>query len=141
MAGPVSTTGPVLKRFSKERRALKEYKYEGETFQLDDRKGCYVEVIHEGGAIGYLGVALADGTSESPYAWNYRNPITNGWDYGPPRITPNGLQGGATVRTVEAGLTQICRTYLRLLNEKRQREEFKPEAACETLHKYLEELP
>ena len=26
---------------------MKEYKYQGETFQLDDSKGCYAEVTYK----------------------------------------------------------------------------------------------
>ena len=37
----------------------KSAEYNGEKFQLDDSKGCYVEVAHKrSGLIGYVGVNL-----------------------------------------------------------------------------------
>ena len=33
--------------FEEEQTTIKEYKYRDETFQLDDSKGCYVEVTYK----------------------------------------------------------------------------------------------
>ena len=50
---------------------MKEYKYQGETFQLDDSKGCYVEVTYKY-LTGYLGVNLgARATDQNPYVWEH----------------------------------------------------------------------
>ena len=52
-----------------EATAVKEYKYKGETFQLDDSKGCYVAVTYKH-LTGYVGVNLGrKATAQHPYAW------------------------------------------------------------------------
>ena len=48
--------------------AVKEYKHQGETFQLDDSKGCYVAVTYKH-LTGYVGVNLGKKASpKNPYA-------------------------------------------------------------------------
>ena len=48
---------------------VKEYKHKGETFQLDDSKGCYAKVTYKH-LTGYVGVNLGDRPSDQyPYAW------------------------------------------------------------------------
>ena len=50
----------------------KEYKYKGETFQLDESKGCYVAVTYKH-LTGYGGVNLGKKASpKNPYAWGSR---------------------------------------------------------------------
>ena len=44
----------------------KEYKHQGETFLLDDSKGCYVKITYKD-QVGYLGVNL-QGSAESRIA-------------------------------------------------------------------------
>ena len=39
---------------------MKEYKYKSDTFELDDSKGCYIEVTYKGQK-GYVGVNLGIG--------------------------------------------------------------------------------
>ena len=49
---------------------VKEYKYQGETFLLDDSKGCYVEVTYKG-LKGVVSVNIGENRSDqSPYSWN-----------------------------------------------------------------------
>ena len=42
---------------------MSDYEYEGETFKLDDSKGCYVEVTYEG-LTGYFGVNIKDNATD-----------------------------------------------------------------------------
>ena len=49
---------------------MRDYKYKGETFKLDDSKGCYVEVTYEG-LTGYFGVNIT-GTETDQYPYAYR---------------------------------------------------------------------
>ena len=39
--------------------------YLGETFELDDSKGCYIEDTYRG-LVGYAGVNLDSGTRDTP---------------------------------------------------------------------------
>ena len=51
---------------------MTKYTYKGETFKLDDSKGCYVEVTYKHLA-GYVGVNLQNNaTDEQPYLWTPR---------------------------------------------------------------------
>ena len=119
----------------------KEYKHDGETFQLDDSKGCYVEISYEGEVVGYVGVALNGGTNAAPYAYDYWDSNQSRWVYRRSEVTPDGLERGASVPDMNSGLEGVCFAYLSSLRAQRERAEFKPEAACEALHKYVEELP
>ena len=119
-----------------------KYIYNGEsyTFQLDDSKGCYIEVSYQDEVIGYVGVALAGGTTERPYAWNCWNSVRKGWYQGTLGLTPDGLQRDGMVPNPGSGLTQVCSNYLGLLSQFRSQQQFKPEAACEALHEYIKGL-
>ena len=122
---------------------MKQFKFDGEIFPLDDSKGCYVAVFHEGREgepIGFVGVALNGGTDSHPYAATYWSSTSKNWAYGD-RVTPDGLEDGGPMADIESGLEWSCRAYLNDLRELRSREAFKPEAACEALHKYVEDLP
>ena len=71
-----------------------EYKFEGETFELDDSKGCYIEVSYKG-LVGYVGVYL-QGTAEQPYCW---------WAENATFVTADGLtNGNATGADIESNL-------------------------------------
>ena len=48
---------------------MRDYTYKGETFKLDDSKGCYVEVTYEG-LTAYIGVNISGtGTDQYPYSY------------------------------------------------------------------------
>ena len=122
---------------------MKEFKYDGEPFLLDDSKGCYVAVYHserKDEPVGYVGVALSEGTDSNPYAATYWSSTNKNWAYGN-QVTPDGLEDGGRMSSMEAGLEWSCRAYLNDLRELRGRGAFKPEEACEALHKYIGELP
>ena len=51
---------------------MSNYEYEGETFMLDDSKGCYVEVTYRD-LTGYFGVNIrGNGTDQYPYSYYCR---------------------------------------------------------------------
>ena len=110
---------------------IKEYKYEGEAFLLDDTKGCYTEVSYKD-QVGYVGVNL-QGTAESPYAW---------WAEGSSWVTPDGLvNGNSNGPDMASNLRALCGDLIRRHRREQAREAFKPEEACESMHEFVESLP
>ena len=109
----------------------KEFKFEGETFLLDDSKGCYIEVTYKD-QIGHVGVNL-QGTKNTPFVW-YANR--------PDLVTPDGLKVGNSNGPDEASnLQALCSDLLRLQRQAEGRTAFNPEEACKSLHEYVESLP
>ena len=109
---------------------MQKYDYQGETFLLDDTKGCYIEVEFKG-TKSFVGVNL-QGTSDHPYTW------------GPDKyVTPDGLSlnYGGGFQTVEQALNNACQSMLNSWRESQARKEFKPEEACEALHNFVKNLP
>lgn len=109
----------------------KEYKHEGETFLLDDSKGCYIEVTYEN-LTGYVGVHLG-GTVDTPYCWW---PEKHQW------VTNDGLtNGNSNGKELSTNLDALCRELLRQYQEDEARQKFQPEQACKSLHEFYEKLP
>ena len=106
-----------------------EYKFEGETFLLDDTKGCYVEATY-GGQIGYVGVN-PHGTAETPYFWW---PDETNW------VTPDGLTNGNPGTDMQSSLNALCAQLLRQYREAEARKTFKPEDACGSLHEFVQSV-
>ena len=107
-----------------------EYKYQGETFLLDDSKGCYIEVTYRD-QLGHVGVNL-QGTKDAPYAWSVNRPS---------RITADGLSSGVSSGPdEESNLLVLCHEMLRLQREAEARKAFNREAACKSLHEFVEAL-
>ncbi len=108
-----------------------KYEFEGETFQLDDSKGCYIEVTY-GALTGYIGVNLK-GTADSPYVWwaNNSNPVTD-----------DGLRfGNSNGPDEKSNLEWLCRDLLRRQQEAQAQKAFNQEAACKSLHEFVKSLP
>ncbi len=107
-----------------------EFKYQGETFQLDDSKGCYIEVMYED-QLGHVGVSLQS-TKGAPYAWSANRPG---------RITAEGLRSGTSSGPdVQSNLEALCAELLRLQRQAEAHKAFNAEAACKSLHEYVESL-
>ena len=107
----------------------KEYKYEGETFLVDDSKGCYLEVSYQH-IVGYVGVWVV-GTPDRPYAWSPKRRL----------VTDEGLgNGSAPSATIESGLDNLCAYLLNQYQEEMGRKSFKPDEACEALHVFANNL-
>ena len=109
---------------------MQKYIYEGETFLLDDTKGCYIEVEFKDTKM-YVGVNL-QGTPNYPYTWGPDNYVTS-----------DGLSRnyGGGFRNVEETLNSACNTMLNNRREAESRKTFKPEEACEALHDFVKNLP
>ena len=109
----------------------KEYKHQGETFLLNDSKGCYVKVTYKD-QVGYLGVNL-QGSAESPYCW---------WDDGDRPVTPDGLRFGNSNSVDEEGnLRALCGSLLRRHKQAEARKVFNPKEVCHSLHEFVKGLP
>ena len=109
---------------------MQKYTYLGETFLLDDTKGCYIEVKFRDTKM-YVGVNL-QGTAEFPYTW------------GPEEYaTTDGLSVnyGGQFRNVEEALNKACGNMVHNWREAESRKAFKPQEACEELHDYVKNLP
>ena len=110
---------------------VKEYKYQGETFRLDDSKGCYVKVTYNN-QVGYLGVNL-QGSAQSPYCW---------WDDGDRPVTLDGLRFGNSNGVEEEGnLRALCASLLHRHQEAEAHKAFDPKEACHSLHEFVNGLP
>ena len=106
-----------------------EYKYEGETFLLDDSKGCYVEVTYKD-QTGYLGLAFG-GTEDMPYRWSDGRPDHQGYLN----------SGNSSGKDPEKNLQGLCKDLIRRHRVAESRKAFDPEKACETLHEFVGKLP
>ena len=116
---------------------VKEYKYQGETFQLDDSEGCYIKVTYHD-MVGYIGVNLNNASPERPYHWSVA-----GGKFGNPRVTKDGIGGGGvTAGNMDDGMQALCKhmVEMRREDEERKRNPFKPEEACHALHEFVEKL-
>ena len=111
---------------------MKEYKHQGETFQLDDSKGCYVAVTYKY-LTGYVGVNLGEKTTgQSPYAWGI----------GKGNVTSSGLKGGnSNGASFEANLDALCAYLLHAFRTEEAHKAFDPAKYCEELHDAVKNLP
>ena len=116
---------------------MKEHKYNGETFLLDDSEGCYIKITlaEEPNIFGYVGVNLRSGSKSRPYIWDGRPNGTG-------NLTPDGLTGwgwGAEVESIDAALNGVCSFLLGRRGESEWNVAAK-EDACKSLHEYVEKL-
>ena len=110
----------------------KEYKYKGETFQLDDSKGCYVAVTYKH-LTGHVGVNLGrNATAQHPYAWNISSEGN---------VTSGGLKAGNRSASFEAGLDALCANLLNKFRAEEAHKAFDPAKYCAGLHDGVKNLP
>ena len=108
----------------------RKYEFEGETFQLDDSTGCYIEVTYED-MVGYVGVNLK-GTAKRPYAW---------WTENSSPVTKDGLRfGNSNGSSEKSNLEGLCRDLIRRYQQAQEQKAFNPEAACSSLHEFVKTL-
>ena len=107
---------------------MKEYKHKGETFQLDDSKGCYATVTYKD-LTGYVGVNLNGkfASDQYPYAWSTAEM----------HVTPEGVTVGNMSASFKASLDGLCTELLRIKATKT----FDPEKYCAELHNAVKNLP
>lgn len=107
-----------------------EFKYQGETFLLDDSKGCYIEVTYKD-QVGYVGVKL-QGTQGEPYCW---------WADSQSVVTPEGLTNGLSEGpSLQSNVQALCKDLIRRQQEAEARKSFDSEAACKSLHEFVETI-
>ena len=111
---------------------MSNYKYEGETFKLDDSKGCYVEVTYMG-LTGYFGVNISGtGTDKFPYFYHVD---------GEQHVTPDGMTDGHQSESPENARDQICRKLLNIFRNHKAAETFDPAKYCKELHDAVKNQP
>ena len=113
------------------RQEIKEYKYQGETFQLDDSEGCYVTVTYKH-LKGHAGVNIGSNASTlHPFAWHT----------GVGRVTPDGVQPGTSCLQPGTSLDDffnehrdsLCADLLRIIRAEEASKAFEPEKYCTAL--------
>ena len=111
---------------------MKDYKFEGEVFQLDDSKGCYVEVSYRY-LKGYVGVNLGKEASDQyPFIW---------WLDAEP-VTREGLKyGNPDGDSVESNLRALCNQLIRKYRIEEANRQFDREKYCNQLHETIRNLP
>ena len=111
---------------------MRYYKYEGETFKLDDSKGCYVEVTYEG-LTGYFGVNVSGtGTDQNPYSYH-----VSGKEY----VTPDGMTKGVPCSSFKEARDQICGELLNIFRAQEAAKTFDRAKYCAELHDAVKDLP
>ena len=102
------------------------YPYEGETFKLDDSKGCYVEVTYKG-LTGYFGVNIrGTGTDQYPYFYQ-----ADGEEC---PATKDGMTTGFRSPTFEEARDKTCLNLLNIFRTQEAVETFDPVKYCKELH-------
>ena len=108
---------------------ITKYLYQGEDFDIDDSKGCYLEVSYRG-EVGYVGVWV-NGTESGPY----------GYSTSVSMISDQGLTGGNVgIRTIDSALNSLCRILISQYEQTEGRKAFKPAEACDALHDFVQKL-
>ena len=114
---------------------MKDYQHEGETFKLDDSKGCYVKVIYND-ITGYIGVNIGvNATDQNPYLWYTNKRIEN-------YVTPEGLKiGNSNGASFESNLDALCEQLLREFQTQEATKTFSHAKYCEELSEAVKNLP
>ena len=111
---------------------MSDYEYEGETFKLDDSKGCYVEVTYKD-LTGYFGVNIKDNaTDQDPYLY---------WGEGERYATPDGMRNGRQSSSFEEALDQTCSVLLNRIRIQEGAKTFDRAKYCKELHDAVKNLP
>ena len=120
-------------RFEKGRDNMSDkYVLEGETYELDDSKGCYVEVTYKG-QVGWIGVNLS-GTKERPYTFSLNPSVVS------EQGIASGVYGGATESSFLGNLSVLCRRLLAKHRETERQRDFNKEDACKSMHEEVKRI-
>ena len=117
----------------------KEFKCDGETFLLDDSKGCFVEVTYDEHQeyVGVVGVST-NGTESTPYAVSIIS-TPNGSDRD--KVIKGNQVVGNGAGDLDTAIAQCCAALIKTRRRYEGRKQFDPEAACRKLHEEFENLP
>ena len=111
-------------------KMTKTIQYKGHKFLLNDSDGCYIEV-ELGYHTGYVGVNFDDGTADNPYCWSAT--IES--------VAQNIIDGGiVSGPTIEDNLQALFDHLIRQHRKNEYHGKFDPDTACNTLHRYLEQI-
>ena len=108
------------------------YKYRGFEFEIDDSKGCYLEVTYQD-VTGYAGINLK-GTPATPYAWWMSANV----------VTEDGLAvDNSSGDTMDSNLNAVCDWIIEEQTKREGQHAFDQKAreqACDALHVFVKEL-
>lgn len=112
----------------------KPYEHGGAKFEIDDSEGCYLKVTYNSYA-GYVGVNLSTTRGrDAPFCWFSGG---NADRY----VTKDGMtRGNSNGNTLRHNLDALCDALLREERQNQALQEFKPEEACEEMHRFVAEL-
>ena len=118
---------------------MRDYTYEGETFKLDDSKGCYVEVTYKG-LTGYFGVNISGtGTDQEPYSYYVGGEEYVGDDE--EHATPAGLTWGDRSPSPEVARDSLCADLVHEFRTQEAVKTFDPAKYCKELHDAVKNQP
>ena len=112
---------------------MKTYRYNNETFELDDSNACYIKVTHKD-QVGFVGTNLQDKS---------KVPSTFCWTMSPTHVTQAGLTGGNghVGQSFEFHLQVLCGTLIiKQREEDARRNSFDAEKACADIRGFMEQL-
>lgn len=105
----------------------KPYKFQGETFELDDSNGCYVKVQYRG-QTGYVGVLTNPSAKQ-----RFGRSITPG--------SAKGLNGGGSDSgDFQSSLDTMCGVLMENAKNADYHESLRAQA-CEEMHGFMNSLP
>ena len=109
----------------------KEFKYQGETFTLDDSKSCLIEITHaeDPSKKGWAGVNVGEGDKNYPYATT----LSEG-SFNEKGVT---IANGGRSETVQESVEQCCKLILREM----ERDGFPAKEYCAKLQAWVDEQP
>ena len=111
---------------------MSNYEYEGETFMLDDSKGCYVEATYRD-LTGYFGVNIrGNGTDQYPYSY-----YVGGEEY----ATPEGITAGSPSSSFNEARDLTCGELLEKFRDQEAVKTFNPAKYCKELHDAVKNQP
>ena len=106
-----------------------KFTFEGKEFNVDESKGCYIEVTYQE-QVGFYGVNLR-GTKQNPYCWQTNRSV----------VTDDGLKSGnVTNQEPRKNFEDLCRELVKLQERSDAQKAFDKEAACKDLHDFFKEL-
>ena len=117
----------------------KDFKHAGETFLLDNSKGCFVEVTYAEHQeyVGVVGVSI-NGTESAPYAVSVLS-TPNGSDRD--KVIKGDQVVGNSVGDLDSAIYQCCEALIKTRRRYEGQKHFDPESACRKLHEEFENLP
>ena len=110
---------------------MRDYKYKGETFKLDDSNGCYVKVTYKD-LTGSFGVNISgNATDQRPYFY---------WE-DESYATPDGMRSGDPSSSFEDARDRTFDVLLKKCRTQEAAKTFDRAKYCKELHDAVKNLP